>query len=82
MSAVVAGPNVLNLFTAVIYNLFIISRSVCPWQASPAYLMFVGNLGAYHRVEHLKGAPALLTRIRLGSKGLPVTNTLAYYKIS
>ncbi len=41
--------------------------------------------GAYHRVEHLKGAtlgqaPALPANIRLGWKGLPGTNTLAYDK--
>ncbi len=39
---------------------------------------------AYPRVEHLQGvslgqAPALPTIIRLGCKGLPETNTLAYY---
>ncbi len=39
---------------------------------------------AYPRVEHLKGAslgksPALPANIRLGCKGLPGTNTLAYY---
>jgi len=41
--------------------------------------------GAYPREEHLKvvslgQAPALLANIRLGWKGLPGTNTLAYYK--
>ncbi len=41
--------------------------------------------GAYPRVEHLKGASigqvlALPTNIRLGYKGLPGTNTLAYYE--
>jgi hypothetical protein len=43
--------------------------------------------GAYPRVEHLKGAslgwaPALLANIRLGWKGFPGTNTLAYYEKS
>jgi len=41
--------------------------------------------GAYPRVEHLKGAslkwaPGLTANIRLGLKGLPGTNTLAYYE--
>jgi hypothetical protein len=41
--------------------------------------------GAYHRVEHLKGASlgyasALPANIRLGWKGLPGTNALAYYE--
>jgi hypothetical protein len=44
--------------------------------------MFVGE--AYPRVEHLKRAsleyaPALPANIRLGWKGLPGTNTLAFY---
>jgi len=39
--------------------------------------------GFYPKVEHLKGysmglAPALLTNIRLGWKGFPGANTLAY----
>jgi hypothetical protein len=43
--------------------------------------------GAYPIVEHLKGplrgyVPTLQTDIRLGWKGLPWTNTLAYYKNS
>jgi len=43
--------------------------------------------GAYLRVEHLKVAPlglapALPTNIRLGWKGLPGTNALAYYEKS
>jgi len=41
--------------------------------------------GAYPRVEHLKGvkhkyALALPTNIRLGWKGLPGTNALAYFE--
>ncbi len=41
--------------------------------------------GAYPTVEHLKGAslgltPALPANIRLGWKGLPGTNALAYYE--
>jgi hypothetical protein len=43
--------------------------------------------GAYLIVEHLKGSsieevPALQTDIRLGWKGLPWTNIIAYYKHS
>jgi hypothetical protein len=48
-----------------------------PFQPRP---VFVGK--PYPRVEHMKGAslaPALPTNIRLGLKGLPGTNTLAYY---
>jgi hypothetical protein len=62
--------------------------SVCPWQAFPASLMFVGKGGAYlsevpFRV--LQGTSegrllALPTNIRLGWKDLQGTNTLAYYK--
>jgi hypothetical protein len=41
--------------------------------------------GAFPRVEHLNGvllgyAPALPANVRLGKKGLPGTNALAYYK--
>jgi hypothetical protein len=47
--------------------------------------MFVGNAGAYPRVEHLKGAslgktPAVSADIRQGLKGLQGTNALAYYE--
>ncbi len=61
---------------------FIISQSVYLWQAFPAQS---NDCGAYPRVEHLQGAslrqaPALPTIIRLGWKGLPETNTLAYYE--
>ncbi len=46
-------------------------------------LMFGGKDTAYPGVEHLKGASlsyvrALLKNIRLGWKGMPRTNTLAY----
>jgi hypothetical protein len=51
--------------------------------------MFVGKARSlpYPRVEHLKGAslrlaPALPSNIRLGWKGLPWTNALAYYEHS
>jgi len=37
--------------------------------------------GTYPRVEHMKGASLdLPTYIRLGWKGLPGANTLAYYE--
>jgi hypothetical protein len=49
--------------------IFVITKSVCPWQAFPAKsLMFAGRAGA---------SP---TNIRLGWKGLPGTTTLAHYK--
>jgi hypothetical protein len=38
---------------------------------------YVGT-GAYLRVEHLKGASRGQANIRLGWRGLPGTNTLAY----
>jgi len=42
--------------------------------------MFAGKVGAYPS-ESLQGRPlALPTNIRLGWKGLPRTNTLAYYE--
>ncbi len=46
--------------------------------------MFGGKARAYSRVERLKGAsirkvPALPANIRIGRKGLPRTNALAYY---
>ncbi len=55
-----------------------------PFQPS---LMIAGKAGAYPRVEHLEDAslgwaPALPAIIRLGWKGLPETNTLAYYESS
>jgi hypothetical protein len=33
-------------------------------------------------MEHMNDAKTFLANIRLGWKGLPVTNTLAYYKHS
>jgi len=38
--------------------------------------------GAYPRVDSLGQAPALRTNIRLGWKGLPGPNALAYYEKS
>ncbi len=52
--------------------------------SSQVYYLWV-RLGAHSRVEHLKGAsleqaaPALLANNRLEKKGLPGTNTLAFY---
>jgi hypothetical protein len=48
-------------------------------------LMFVGEVKACPRVEHLKDAslqyaPTLPANIGLGWKGLPGTNSLAYYE--
>ncbi len=52
------------------------------WPFQPS-LMIVGKV-RNNRVEHLKDAtlgqaPALIANVRLGWKGLPGTNTLAYY---
>ncbi len=64
--------------------MFVISWSVRPQQAFPTK----PNVCEYGpRVDQLKGASlgqasALLTKIILDCKGLPVTNTLAYYKHS
>ncbi len=49
--------------------------------------MFVGKVGDYARVEHLKGASfvwalASLANIRLDRQYSPGTNTLAYYENS
>ncbi len=64
-------------------RIFVISQSICPWQA------FLAQSNATPRAnpttEHMKcaslgQAPALPANIRLGLKGLPCTNTLAYYK--
>ncbi len=69
--------------------MFLISQSVCAWQAFPTYsgISLWVKPGTYPRVEHLKGgslvyAANLLTNNRLGWKDLPRTNTLAYYENS
>ncbi len=54
-----------------------------PGKTFQSSLLFVGK--ARPRVEHLEGsligqAPALPAIIRLGCRGLPGTNTLAYYE--
>ncbi len=36
-----------NIFTAVLYNFFVMNKSVCPWQAFQPSLMFAGKAGAY-----------------------------------
>ncbi len=64
-------------------RIFVISQSVCPWQAFQAYLMFMGK----ERSLPQSRAPkmcfthvgcGLTSNISLGWKGLPRTNTLAY----
>ncbi len=63
--------------------MFVISWSVRPFQPK---IMSVGEPRAYHRGGgHQKCAPltkalAIFVNIRPGWKGLPGTNTLAYYK--
>ncbi len=63
--------------------MFTISWSIFPLQDFPAYFLSA-RPGADPRVEHLKGASfrlalACLANNRLALKGLPGTNTLAYY---
>jgi hypothetical protein len=44
------------------------------------FVVKASSLPTYIGVEHLKGvSPALPSLIRLGWKGLPETNALAYY---
>ncbi len=67
--------------------MFVVNLSVCPWQASPTKYWLWARPGAYQRLEHLKGssigkAPAFPIHIRLGWKGLPRGNTLAFYENS
>ncbi len=58
------------------------SLSVCPWQVFPAYSIACGQ-GQENTLEwSLRKVPALQTNIRLGWKGLPGTNALAYYEKS
>jgi len=45
-------------------------------------LLLVGKARSLPMVEHLKGSSIGQTDIRLGWKGLPWTNTLAYYEHS
>jgi hypothetical protein len=53
-------------------QIFVLSQSVGPWQAIPAWSPACGYAGAYARVEQLKCAPGL-SHIGLGWKGLPGT---------
>jgi hypothetical protein len=57
--------------------MFLISYCVfVPGRTFQPSLMAVRKTGAYLSVKHLD----LITNIRLGWKGLPRTNTLAYYE--
>ncbi len=71
-------PMLKNLFVRIL-QIFVTSFS------SPVQCLLLWP-GAYPRVENLKGAShgqasALPANIILGWKGLPETNTLAYYEI-
>ncbi len=46
--------NVIKLFTSVIYDFLLISKSVCPWQGFPA--KSVCALDLEPTLEHLKSA--------------------------
>ncbi len=67
-------------------RIFVVSQSVCPWQAFPAKSnVFEVRPRAYPKGElllrvPLGQAPAFLTNISLGQKSLQVTNTPAYYE--
>ncbi len=67
-------------------RIFFIGQSVCPWQALPAQANILQVRPKHTRVKHLSGAPlqgrllTLPTNLRLGLKGLPGTNILAYYE--
>ncbi len=81
------GHNVIILFTSVIFEYSNISNKLeCLFLTSLSRLLYClwRGPGVYHWVEHMKGSSivqvfALPTNIRLGWKGLPGTNTLAYY---
>jgi hypothetical protein len=69
------GPNVIKLFTAVIYEFSSSARVFVFDKSFQPSLMFVGKAGANHRVEqykctHLGRLLAFLTNIGLGWKGL------------
>jgi hypothetical protein len=81
-----SGVNPIKLFTAVMFTDFR-NKLECLSLSSLSSLVqcYWVRPGAYPRVEHLKVAShgktlALSANIRLGWKGLPGTNTLAYYK--
>ncbi len=76
--------------TYFVHNLliFVIDWRVCPLQAFPAYSNVCG-LGQEPKQEkgtlkvlHIRWLCPLTVSIRLGWKGLPRKNTLAYYKNS
>jgi hypothetical protein len=76
-----------NTFYGCNLRMFVISLTVYPWQAFQPSLMFVGKAGAYpseapFRYSTLNRLLALPTNISLAWKGLPRTDTLAYYKHS
>ncbi len=71
--------NVLKLFTLVNLRIFVISQSVFPWQAFPVLLVVKAVVDSLSGVPFGQ-APALITNIKLGSKGLARTNTLTYYE--
>jgi hypothetical protein len=79
------GANFINLFTDISYEFSYYARAFVPGKPFQTSVM-LGK--AYARVEHLKGTPllgrlmALPTNTRLGWKGLPGTNALAYYEKS
>jgi hypothetical protein len=73
------GLNVIKLITVRNLQIFVISYTVCPWQAFPAQSNVLGK-----NVEHIKGASlgkaqTLPANIRLA---LPGTNTLSHYEQS
>ncbi len=81
------GANVMNFIWPYFTNFHY--RLECLSLASLSSLVHClwARPGAYPTVEHLKGGSlrktqALSTIIRLGRKGLPRTNTLAYYENS
>jgi hypothetical protein len=77
------GPNVIKLFTGVIYEC---NKPECLHLQGLSDLAYSLRIrpGAYPRMNHPKGAslklaPALLANIRLGCRNLRMTNTLAYF---
>ncbi len=77
------GPILWNIFICNL-RIFVISQSVCPWQAFPAESNVGMNLSYSRTPERCftqvgSGLPA---NIRLSWKRLPLTNTLAYYENS
>ncbi len=70
-------PNVIKLLTTVIYN-FCNMLDYCPWQTSRAYKIYK-SLPEWSIIQVLHSVVGpLSTSIKLGWKGLPGTNTLAY----